>query len=153
MFFYEIPDYTKFNPRFEKNTNKPVDAVGKLRGGRASICCWSSLCRFGTFWDLNCCCCCCCCCSCMAVRCCCCRSRRFAAGTHVLFTWVEHGSPRLLQQVRHRKWGQSFFAWFPQSWQLIPSPPPLPPLRPLIMAANPDPVSSSNGAGPTRSAK
>ncbi|KAG6532058.1 hypothetical protein ZIOFF_005896 [Zingiber officinale] len=55
-------------------------------------------------------------------RWCCWRSRRLAAGTHVLRTWVAHSNPRLLQQVRHRRLEQSFFAWLPQSWQLIPPP-------------------------------
>ncbi len=45
-----------------------------------------------------------------------CRSRRFAAGTQVLFKWVLHSNPRLLQHVRHRWYEQSFFAWFPHSW-------------------------------------
>lgn len=44
-----------------------------------------------------------------------CLSRRLAAGTQVLLTWVGQSKPRLLQQVRHLMWAQSFFAWFPQS--------------------------------------
>lgn len=64
------------------------------------------------------------CCCCWWGWCCwCCRSRLLAAGTQVLFTWVWQGNPRLLQQVRQRKCTQSFFAWFPQSWQFIPPPP------------------------------
>ena len=50
------------------------------------------------------------------------RSRRRAAGTHVLFTWVEQSNPRLLQHVLHRLWLQSFLAWLPQSWQVVPPP-------------------------------
>lgn len=46
------------------------------------------------------------------------RSRRRAAGTHVLFMCVEHSKPRLLQHVLHRRWVQSFLAWLPQSWQV-----------------------------------
>jgi hypothetical protein len=49
----------------------------------------------------------------------CWRSRRRAAGTQVLLTWVEQSKPRLLQQVRHRLWPQSFFAWLPQSWHVV----------------------------------
>lgn len=46
------------------------------------------------------------------------RSRRRAAGTHVLLMCVEHSKPRLLQHVLHRRWVQSFLAWLPQSWQV-----------------------------------
>jgi len=49
----------------------------------------------------------------------CWRSRRRAAGTQVLLTWVEQSKPRLLQQVRHRLWPQSFLAWLPQSWHVV----------------------------------
>jgi hypothetical protein len=49
----------------------------------------------------------------------CWRSRRRAAGTQVLLTCVEQSKPRLLQQVRHRLWPQSFFAWLPQSWHVV----------------------------------
>jgi hypothetical protein len=52
----------------------------------------------------------------------CWRSRRRAAGTQVLLTWVEQSKPRLLQQVRHRLWPQSFFAWLPQSWHVVAAP-------------------------------
>jgi hypothetical protein len=48
-----------------------------------------------------------------------CRSRRFDAGTHVLFTCVAQSKSRLLQQVRHRWNWQSFFAWFPHSWHAV----------------------------------
>ena len=47
------------------------------------------------------------------------RSRRRAAGTQVLLTWVEQSKPRLVQQVRHRLWPQSFLAWLPQSWHVV----------------------------------
>lgn len=68
--------------------------------------------------------------SCSAASCCC-LSLLFDAGTQVLFTWVWHWNPRLLQQVLHLMCEQSFFAWFPQSWQLI-----TPPL--LLIIRNPD---------------
>lgn len=55
------------------------------------------------------------------------RSRRRAAGTHVLFTCVAQSKPRLLQHVLHRLWVQSFFAWFPQSWHVVPELEPEPP--------------------------
>jgi hypothetical protein len=36
---------------------------------------------------------------------------------------VEQSKPRLLQQVRHRLWLQSFLAWLPQSWHVaVPDP-------------------------------
>lgn len=67
------------------------------------------------------------------------RSRRRAAGTQVLLTWVEQSKPRDLQQVRHRLWLQSFLAWLPQSWHVdgppLP-PPPTPPAPPRIPAAS-----------------
>jgi hypothetical protein len=43
------------------------------------------------------------------------RSRRPAAVTQVLLTWVSQSKPRLLQQVRQRLCAQPFFAWLPQS--------------------------------------
>jgi hypothetical protein len=52
----------------------------------------------------------------------CWRSRRRAAGTQVLLTWVEQSKPRLLQQVRQRLWLQSFLAWLPQSWHVAAPP-------------------------------
>lgn len=55
------------------------------------------------------------------------RSRRRAAGTQVLLTWVSHSKPRLLQHVRQRLCAQPFFAWLPQSWHVAP-PDPGPPL-------------------------
>uniref|UniRef100_A0A0A9FCQ8 Uncharacterized protein n=1 Tax=Arundo donax TaxID=35708 RepID=A0A0A9FCQ8_ARUDO len=67
---------------------------------------------------------------------CCWRSRRLAAGTQVLLTWVGQLNPRLRQHVRHRMWAQSFFALLPQSWQLVPALPPPAPAPP-----NPPPPS------------
>lgn len=60
----------------------------------------------------------------------CWRSRRRAAGTQVLLTWVGQSKPRLLQHVRHRWWTQSFFAWLPQSWHVAAPEPPGPPMPP-----------------------
>lgn len=48
------------------------------------------------------------------------RSLRRAAGTQVLLTCVGQSKPRLLQQVLHLLLVQSFFAWFPQSWHVVP---------------------------------
>lgn len=45
--------------------------------------------------------------------------RLLDTGTQVLLTWVRHWKPRLLQQVLHLKYSQSFLAWFPQSWHLL----------------------------------
>lgn len=56
-----------------------------------------------------------------------CRSRRRAAGTHVLFTCVEQWFPRPLQQVLHLRYSHSFFALFPQSLQTAIEPSPASP--------------------------
>ncbi len=84
-----------------------------------------------------------------------CRSRRLAAGTQVLFKWVLHSKPRLLQHVRHRWYEQSFFAWFPHSWHAVDPVPvttvPVPPATtncccPPISLAFPPPAPHSSSA-------